>query len=176
MVAQRHRPLRDPIPKKDIIQYENAAEYGYGKPYYKYDDVLTDYGNFIMNSDFPNVIKIDLHTPMKNYIIEKRKSDSIFVFSPDGVHPSNLGHLFMAREFLKGIGLELKEVNLDDELKRITSDSLFVLVDEYRQVRSDGWLSYVGYTKRGETVKSDNIESTKEKIKEIRHKINNFKK
>lgn len=166
----------DPLPKKDIVQYENAEEYGYRKPFYKYDDVLADYSSFIMNSDFENVLKIDLHTSMKNYINEERKSDSVFVFSPDGVHPSNPGHLFMAREFLKGIGIELQPVDLDAELQRITSDSLFTLIDEYRHIRSKGWLEYVGYTKGGETVKVGDIASTEKQINELRDKINLIKK
>ena len=166
----------DPLPKKDIVQYENADEYGYRKPFYNYDNVLADYSNFIMNSNFDNVYEIDLHTPMKNYINEKRKSDSAFVFSPDGVHPSNLGHLFMAREFLKGIGIELEHVDLESELKRISSDSLFTLIANYRQTRSKGWLEYIGYTKSGKTVKSDEIGTTEKQINEFRDKINFIKK
>ena len=151
----------DTIPRDGKVQYDFAEGYEFHNPYYKYDDVLSDYSSFIMNSNFDNTLTIDLHTPMKNFLAERRESDSAFAISKDGVHPNDVGHLLMARTILAGIGIELKPVdNLEDELNRISQDSLFTLVNEYRHVRSEGWLNYIGYTRSGKTVKSSEIEST----------------
>ncbi len=39
----------DPVQCADKIQKENTTDYGFSHPYYLYDNVLTDYSDWIMN-------------------------------------------------------------------------------------------------------------------------------
>ena len=163
-------PVFDPrrIPQK--VQKDGAKSYGFSKPYYKYDNVLEDYSKWIMDIGIKGVEMIDLHTRMKEYLKQRQKEDPNFFINKDGVHPSHLGHLFMAQIFLDGIGIQVHSKDLDYELNKISADTLFKLVDKQRQIRSKGWLEYIGYT-RGNTVKIDDIEPTKKQVVELQKQI-----
>lgn len=165
-------PIFDPkcIPQK--IRYDNAREYGYAHPYYLYDNVLADYSKWIMSLKIEGVKTIDLHDAMKKYIKQRRLTDSTFRINKDGVHPTQLGHLFMAEVLLNGLGIPLKVTNLNKKLNEVKADTLFQLVNKQRQIRSKGWLEYIGYT-RGKTVKIDNIEPTEKKLMNCKNKLMN---
>ena len=165
----------DQVQCADKIQKGDTTDYGFSHPYYLYDNVLTDYSNWIMNNMDKNIKTIDLHTPMKNYLEQRRQEDSSFTITRDGVHPTHLGHLLMAEIFLKGVGVQVDFPNLDEELKKIEADTLYKLIDEQRQTRSKGWLDYIGYT-RGKTVKSNDIKPTVNKVIELQEKINSIRR
>lgn len=169
-------PVFDPVPIKNKIQPDGLSEYGYAKPYYKYGEVLQDFSKWIITLNIDNVKTIDINTPMTDYLNEKRKTDSLFTLSPDGVHPSSSGHLFMAQEFLKALDFPVEVSDLDSDLEKITADSLYSLINNFRQTRSDGWLKFIGYTKGGTTVKIDTIEPTENKVSEIRNEIEKYKR
>ena len=167
-------PVFDPKPIPQKVQPAGLEDYAFAKPYVNYDEVLSDYSAWIMKLKVDGVTTMDLHTPMKKYLNKQRLQDSTFSFSKDGVHPLHLGHLLMAREILKGIGIPLPEVDLNSELQRIESDSLYTLVAKHRSTRSNGWLQYVGYTK-GETVKIDDIAPTEKEVAEIQSQVNSLR-
>jgi hypothetical protein len=47
---------------------------------------------------------IDVHGPMKAALAERRKADPSFTFSPDAVHPDDVGHWEICRAVLAGLG------------------------------------------------------------------------
>ncbi|MEJ2615528.1 MAG: SGNH/GDSL hydrolase family protein [Ignavibacteriaceae bacterium] len=163
-------PLR--IPQK--VLKDNETGYTYSKPYYKYDNVLADYSKWIMSLKIKNVQTIDLHSPMKKYLLKRHKEDHNFFINKDGIHPTPFGHLLMTNIILDEIGIPLHIENLDKEFKRVTSDTLFKMINKQRQIRSKGWLEYIGYTAR-ETVKSNNIDSTKIKVSELQKQIDKLR-
>jgi lysophospholipase L1-like esterase len=165
----------DPVQCTDKIQKKDTTVYGYSHPYYLYDNVLADYNTWIMNDIDGDVKTIDLHSPMKKFLELKREQDSTFTITKDGVHPTHLGHLLMAEAFLKGVGVPLDFSDLNKELKKVEADTLFKLVDEQRQTRSNGWLDYVGYT-RGKTVKTNNIEPTELHVKKLQMQIDELRR
>jgi lysophospholipase L1-like esterase len=164
-------PVFDPLRIPQKIQKDGAKSYRFSKPYYKYDNVLADYSRWIMNLHIKNVETIDLHTRMKQYLDRRQKVDPNLFINRDGVHPTPLGHLFMAQTFLNGIGIQIHPNNLEQELGKISADTLFKLVNKQRQLRSKGWLDYIGYT-RGKTVKSDEIAPTEKQAAELQKQIN----
>jgi lysophospholipase L1-like esterase len=152
-------PMFDTLSAKFKPVGENEPDYGFSAPYHLYNTVLGDYASFQMKMSIPNVSVIDLHTAMTDYVLKQRNKISNFSFSGDGIHPGTVGHLFMAQQFMKGIGAEIKNDTLNSELKRIKADSLFIIVNQHRTKRSNGWLSYIGFTLET-TVKTNEIDST----------------
>ncbi len=153
-------PPFDPRPVRRKLYGEGETNYSYKHPYRGYAGVLADYARWIMGIERDGVTTIDVNTPMTAYLEKRRKTDTDFRFSNDGIHPSPLGHLLMARVFLAGIGGGLAFGDLEEAFKKIGADPLFTLIDKRRRLRSKGWLRYVGYT-RGKTVRKDSIDETR---------------
>jgi lysophospholipase L1-like esterase len=168
-------PPFDPRPVEKKLYKDGATDYSYKHPYYKYAGVLEDYSKWIMGLKMEGVSAIDFNTPLTDYLREKRKTDPAFKFSGDGIHPSAMGHLMMARTFLKGIGAGITFDALDAEFKKLGSDPFFKLVDRRRRLRSRGWLEYVGYT-RGKTVKKDSVVEAEAQAAELQKQIDALKK
>jgi lysophospholipase L1-like esterase len=167
-------PVFDPQHIPGEILKDNETGYTFSKPYYKYDNVLADYSKWIMTLNIKDVQTIDIHSPMKKYLLKRSKADSTFFINKDGIHPTQFGHLFMTNIILNKIGIPLHIENLDNEFRRDTSNTLFKLINKHRQIRSKGWLEYIGYTAR-ETVKSNNIDSTKIKVSELQKQIDKLR-
>ncbi len=163
-------PPFDPLPIAEKVVADGADNYGYSTPYFHYDSVLSEYSSWLMSLNIANVYAIDLHTPMNNYVKQQRQQTPNFCFSNDGVHPSAQGHLFMAWQFLKALQIPLPNQNLPAELSVIEADPLFHLVASHRQLRSTGWLKYIGYA-LAETVKSDSIQEVEKEAADLQAKI-----
>jgi len=88
----------------------------------------------------------------------------------DGIHPNELGHLLIAQSILTKLKILSMESLAQTKLSDITQDPLFKLVAQRRQIRSKGWLEFIGYT-RGKTVKSNSIDSTEVRVKELQTQI-----
>ncbi len=167
-------PVFDTLAETHKIQRDNSSGYGFSRPYYKYDDVLADYSKWIMSLHIKGVTAIDFHSPMKKYLQARRRTDPEFKINKDGVHPTHLGHLLMAEIFLKRAGVPLHFKDPDDELKRVSADTLYKLINKQRKIRSEGWLDFVGYT-RGKTVKTDDIKPIEEQINGLQKQINTLR-
>ena len=163
-------PPFDPLPVAGKLAPDGDAAYGYASPYSRYDDVLEGYSRWLMDIRIPGVFTVDLHGPMSRAMERKRRADSAFCFSPDGVHPTPAGHLFMAWTFLKAVGLDVTAPDLDGELARLAADSLFILVDRHRRIRSSGWLDFVGYT-RETTVTVPGVSQAEQQAAELQERI-----
>jgi lysophospholipase L1-like esterase len=144
--------------------------YGYKRPYRDYDGVLAGYAAWIMSLAQPGVCSIDLHTPMAEFAARKRVDDPAFVLARDGIHPGPLGHLIMTEAILRSLGMPVPD-DAEAELKRVLDDPLYKLAASHRQLRSDGWLPYIGYT-RGRPFKTDSITETESKASDLMAQIN----
>lgn len=167
-------PMFDTLTSRFKIGGDHEPDYGFSTPFHRYNNVLGDYASFLMKLKIPNVSVIDLHTVMTNCALNQRKTIPNFSFSKDGIHPGTEGHLFMAQQFMKGIGIKIKNDTLSSELKRIKSDSLFTLTNQHRSKRSNGWLSYIGFTLE-KTVKMNEIEATEKEAAILEAKIEEWK-
>ncbi len=168
-------PVFDTSASTHNVQKDNAKEYGFSKPYYKYDKVLTDYSNWIMGLRIKDLKTIDLHRAMKSYLDNRRRTEPEFKINKDGVHPTHLGHLLMAEIFLESTGTHIHFNNLDEELAKVSADTLYKLINKQRQLRSKGWLDYIGYT-RGKSVKTNDIKQTEDRVTELQKQIDLLKR
>ena len=147
-------PPFDADAKKSLAP-PNATDFSYKAPFAQYNDVLRTYGKWIMIAKLSTARKIDLNTPMLEYNRQRRKIDPQFHLANDGIHPNELGHLLMAKTILQACGFEF-EGDIIEILEQATADPLFVEIDHRRQMRSKGWLEYIGY-ERGEVVKTESV-------------------
>ena len=155
-------PVFDPKPLSANTVPATAAKFGYGTPYADYDDVLAEFARIESALNEPGVTVIDLHTPMVAALVAQREADPQFSFAKDGVHPGDLGHLLMARIIATGLGLATPSESMPKELADISADPVFALVRERRELRSESWLPFIGYTRDG-TFKSSSV-SAAEKV------------
>ncbi|MFP6674443.1 MAG: SGNH/GDSL hydrolase family protein [Pirellulaceae bacterium] len=135
-------PAFDPLPlkKKGKLKPAGAAEYAWFEIYEGYDGVLERYANWLVQRRDNRVkMVIDLHSPVTAYVNEKRRSDSDFTMSPDGVHVNHEGHTVLARAILDAWGYPVREVPPD----------LLALVVERQKLMHDAWLSHVGHKRPG---------------------------
>jgi lysophospholipase L1-like esterase len=167
-------------PAFDITQFgENITKDGekftYGKPYAKYDDVLAAFAKWEVKTKPSGVEVIDLHTSMELIARNAKKSSLELYRSGDGIHPTDLGHLFMATTILEGLGIKQPKEDLRVALEAIQTNPLYDLVSKHRATRSEGWLPYIGYTRGGMT-KSTEIVPTEAKAAELQVQINRLRR
>ncbi|WP_405574618.1 SGNH/GDSL hydrolase family protein [Winogradskyella sp. Asnod2-B02-A] len=156
----------DPNPIAERVS-KDGEKHEYWHPYYKYNDVLEAYANWLLSIETDDLQVVDLHHPLDSLLddVKRIKSDSTFI--PDGVHPNKIGHLYMAQTILKDFYPTISIENPVTEIAFLKTDSLYNLVCKRRELRSEGWRNYVGYTKNGETIKWDSISPTKMEVDKL---------
>lgn len=156
----------DPNPIADRVS-KDGEKHDYWHPYYKYNAVLETYANWLLSIETDELQVVDLHHPLQSLLegVKRIKADSTFI--PDGVHPNKIGHFYMAQTILNDLYPELSLDKAVDEIERLKTDSLYILVCERRELRSESWRNYIGYSKNGTTVKWDSISPTKTDVKTL---------
>lgn len=163
-------PIFDPLPIPQRLAGPNDTVFGYQKTYAGYNEVLAGFASFLRSREAADVSVIDLNGPMLAAVAERRTADPKFTFSPDGVHPGDLGHLLMARIVATGLGLTPPAGTLESELARIQADPLYPLVRDQRALRSESWLAFVGYT-RGDTYRSQYTQAAERVVARLESEI-----
>lgn len=166
-------PLFDATAKEKLSP-SGSSYYSYKSPYENYNDVLRTYGKWILLTDLPVVAKVDLNTPMLEHTQARRKKDSEFHLAKDGVHPGELGHLIMALAILDSLGIPI-EGDPSEILAETLADPLFAKIRERRELRSKGWLEYIGYERR-ERVKTDSVDEVESKAAELQTAIDQLRR
>lgn len=159
--------LFDPEPIKNRVSMDGEP-HAYSTPFYKYNEVLDTFATWLLTLN--DVQVIDLHSYLRPFLASAKeiKADSTFI--PDGVHPNEIGHFLMAKKILLDLYPNMEVLEPHTSIEALKADTLFLLVRERRNVRSSGWLKYVGYTKE-EVVKTNNITETLEKVKALDDQI-----
>ncbi|TNJ47068.1 SGNH/GDSL hydrolase family protein [Tamlana fucoidanivorans] len=158
----------DPKPIRTRISFNDSESQSYKHPYYKYNAVLQHYTNWLMSIN--NMKTINLHAYLNKKLIALKKQNPDGTFIPDGVHPNQIGHFYMAKKILLDLYPEIKLNTAQTELKLLQNDTLFKTISKRRQIQSEGWLNYIGYT-RGRTVKSNDISTTNALVNQLDLKI-----
>ncbi len=157
-------PIFDSLPLLSIIHHDSQRGFGYAAPYAGYNmEVLKVYRDWLKKLPHKTV---DLFTVMNQMTYERRKTNAAFSLSPDGVHPSDEGHLFMAEQLLREMNVPFHPVPLDSML----NDTLFQLVHLRRQKMSEAWLGHIGYI-REDTVKRDGLTQALDEAADLRQQI-----
>lgn len=131
----------NPIDKTVGIDY---PEFGYAHPYEGYDEVLADYGKYLATLESEHIKYIDWHSPFNNYVQQQREENPEFTLARDGVHPSEDGHLLMAKFFLAGFKENI-DPNHQMTWDGLMEDPAFQESHAQRQMKSYGLLAYTGF-------------------------------
>ena len=97
-------PPFDPIPVKTRLAPNSADNFSWMKPYEKYDDVLTDYSEWLISLRKKGYMVIDVHRAINRHLKAMRKTDPTYRVANDGIHPNTTGHWLWAAEILKAWG------------------------------------------------------------------------
>jgi lysophospholipase L1-like esterase len=135
-----------------------------------YDDVLHRYSQWLLDQgETRRWLVVDIHGPMKAFLVEKKKQDPSFYLAADGVHPGDQGHWTMAREILLFLGEnKAKDTeSLQMILKEYpNADAVIHMVKEKQQLMRDAWLTATGHGRPG--IKEGlSLENAYEKAEEL---------
>jgi lysophospholipase L1-like esterase len=134
----------DALPIQDRLLPEGLESYP--QPYAHYDDVLEAYSKWLMGKQADDWIVLDLHSVMKNAVLENRKADPKFTFASDGVHPNTAGQSVIAKPLASAWGISLFD---DASAKDPRSDALLAIVAEKQNTLKLAWLSATGHKRPG---------------------------
>lgn len=119
---------------------------------FSYNDVLDKYSDWLIARRADGWRVVDLHTPMTREVQRRRESDPKFTFQPDGVHPNDEGHWFVAQQLIRYFGDEaITSVATPQAMlaSQQTPDSLFSLVQQRVNVLRDAYVSAAGHKRPG---------------------------
>jgi lysophospholipase L1-like esterase len=156
-------PPFDPVSaltKRESFGPDSEGDYSYTFPHKEYDDVLADYGAWLLTLDNgTGILVADVHKALTAYTDQQRLDNPQFSLSGDGVHPGFTGHLLMANAVLKRMGVAVDDSNITAQEQAVQQDPLFKLVDERSKLLGDAWRKYAGYIRNKEQTitKLDNI-------------------
>jgi len=144
-----------------------------------YAEVLDTYSEWLLSQRMNAQWQvIDLHFPMKEYLLAERKTNPDFFLAEDAVHPNETGHWIMAQSLLEGLGLpEAKRKASPDTYfdTKASGQEVLALVKKDQSLTKDAWLTHIGHDrpgmKEGVPLKQATKESKKNR-KEIRRLSN----
>ena len=162
----------DSTSTRNPVSYDGEP-HSYQHPYFLYNEVLRSFANWLLS--IKDVSVIDLFHPMELELIAAKKNKPDSTFIPDGVHPNLSGHFIMAKTILADLYPALSIPEPQTAIKELNADPFFKLVSQRRQIRSEGWRNYIGYT-REKKVKEHDISTTINNVKELEFQLNDMLK
>ena len=87
-------PTFDPVPIKGKTLPAGLDRYE--QPYEGYDSVLTAYSEWLVSQRKSGWSVVDVHGPMSEHLVARRRDKPEFILAPDGVHANATGHLIIA--------------------------------------------------------------------------------
>lgn len=135
-------PAFDPLPLKEKRKLlpAGAEKYAWFAIYENYDEVLKKYSEWLMSIDENVELVIDLHSPVNQYVQNKRLENPQFTMSPDGVHVNQEGHAVIADAIMNALAIPNQQFE-DEQLSK--------LVHQKQTLLHNAWLSHVGHQRPG---------------------------
>jgi lysophospholipase L1-like esterase len=142
-------PVFDPVPIRERTLPAGLAEYR--QPYEGYDQVLDRYSEWLLARRADGWDVIDVHGPMKRYLVEQRRRDPMFRLAGDGVHINAAGHWIIARQVLDH--WKVLPPGTADPARILDADprgqEILALVQKKQRLLKDTWLTATGHTRPG---------------------------
>jgi lysophospholipase L1-like esterase len=114
------------------------------------DENLARYTAWLLSRRVDGWDVVDIHTPMRQALDERRAIDPAFKFADDGVHPGREGHWLMAGEILTSyFGADLNGVHSAEELFPRHGAQIRKLVHERMVVLFNAWMTQIGHKRPG---------------------------
>ncbi|MEP7371993.1 MAG: SGNH/GDSL hydrolase family protein [Chitinophagaceae bacterium] len=123
-----------------------------------YAEVLDRYADWLLSKrQMRKWEVVDIHYPMKKYLVAHRKIDSIFkldgfALAQDGVHPGETGHWIIARQILLYLGFKnvAQSPGITESIKQISNaEELVKLVTKRQNMMRDTWLTSTKHLRPG---------------------------
>jgi lysophospholipase L1-like esterase len=127
----------------------------YPQPYEGYDNVLTEFSNWLVNQRTNHWSVIDIHQPVAAFLANRRRSQPDFLLAGDGVHPTRLGHWLIARELIRHFAPPhtTNASQADDPDAWLASHpqahDVLRLVQKRQRLLKDAWLTRTGHQRPG---------------------------
>lgn len=121
------------------------------KPF-SYNGVLDRYSDWLVEQRGKGWLIIDLHGPMTSEVKMRRKTDPTFTFQPDGVHPNEDGHWFIAQQVIHWFGDQaVTAAKSPEEMLKAhkSSAELLPLVKQRMSVLRDAYVAGAGHKRPG---------------------------
>jgi len=162
----------DPVGSTKTLSDDGAR--GFSAPYKGYGDVLDTYSAWLVSQKTNGWDVVDIHTPMNQFMAEKRKTNPSYTFTRDGVHPDETGHWLMAREILVHLGApaEIGTMKSADAMLADypRGDEVLKLITQKENVLRDAWLTEAGHLRPGHRV-GPPVAEAEQKAAELDKKI-----
>jgi lysophospholipase L1-like esterase len=132
---------------------------------FSYNEVLDRYSAWLVDQRKNGWCVIDLHGPMTAELRKRRTADSQFTFQPDGVHPNDEGHWFVAQQVIRGFGDERAAAATSPAalMESLHASAEFLpLVQKRVDVLRNAYVNGAGHKRPGLTAKLTVPEADKE--------------
>lgn len=119
---------------------------------FSYNAVLDRYSDWLIERRKEGWHVIDLHGPMTQEVLKRRMVDPQFTFQPDGVHPNEAGHWFVARQIIRWFGDEKSAAaeTPGEMLKSLGAPAeLLPLVQQRVNILRDAYVAMAGHKRPG---------------------------
>jgi len=140
---------------------------------FSYNQVLDRYSDWLIGQRKAGWTVIDLHGPMTKEVERRRAADPDFTFQPDGVHPNDAGHWFIAQQLIRAFGDEqAAEAATPQALlaARGLPETLLALVQQRVNVLRDAYVAAAGHKRPG-VAKGLPIEEAEEQAQALSERI-----
>lgn len=140
---------------------------------FSYNQVLDRYSDWLIGQRKAGWTVIDLHGPMTKEVERRRAADSDFTFQPDGVHPNDAGHWFIAQQLIRAFGDgQAAEAATPQAMlaARGLPEALLALVQQRVNVLRDAYVAAAGHKRPG-VAKGLPIAEAEAKAQELSEKI-----
>ncbi len=117
-----------------------------------YNVVLDAYAHWLLEQRVKRHWEvIDLHGPMRAYLVERRRVDPAFRLADDGVHPGDEGHWLMAKALMTYFDPAAGRFPSRETYLNSTSEmgDLYELVRARQAMMKDTWLTHIGHRRPG---------------------------
>ncbi len=143
-------PPFDPKPLDGQTLPAGRDAYPSGSSYEGYDGVLARYSDWLLGRRSAGWNVIDIHSPLDQYLEERRKADPSYRFANDGVHMNETAHRLTARVILTAWGASADTLPTVDEPPAGSTAAKFLdLIHRRQRILCDAWLTEVGHKRPG---------------------------
>ena len=116
----------------------------------KHDQNLTRYATWLVGQRSQGWEVVDIHTPMRAALDQRRQQNPAFQFAKDSVHPAREGHWVMAQAVLdQWLHLPVAQVPNAEALFPAKGAEIRALVRERQALRYAAWMTAIGHKRPG---------------------------
>lgn len=143
-----------------------------------YNLVLNRYAQWLLDQRRErNWEVIDIHFPMQDYLMEKKKREPNFKLAEDGIHPGLEGHRLIAECIIPYFDDTFATKDFLSACLDNTSyyAHLYKLLEERQEIIKNAWLTYTGHERPGLPVGKP-LDKVKKESMRIQNKIQKLQK